>query len=73
MSLHCSEIFGLENLEIMERVHNSFLRRITKAGKSTLMYIIYGEFGRFHLSVLIKDQSQNLRHQYLKIIPGNQR
>ena len=50
------EIFGFENLEIIEGVHNSFLRRITKARKSTPMYMSYGELGRYPLSVIIKDR-----------------
>ena len=46
-----SEIFGFENIEIIERVHNNFLRKITKARKSTPMYMIYGELGRYPLSI----------------------
>ena len=48
-----SEIFGFENIDIIEKVHNNFLRRITKARKSTPMYMIYGELGRFPLSINI--------------------
>lgn len=32
-----SEIFGFENLDILEKVHNDFLRKITKVRRSTPM------------------------------------
>jgi len=68
ISLHCSEIFGVENLEIIERVHNSFLRRITKARKSTPMYMSYGELGRYPLSVIIKDRMISFGQDWYLVI-----
>ena len=48
-----SEIFGFENIDIIEKVHNTFLRKITNSRKSTPMYILYGELGRYPISVVI--------------------
>ena len=51
--MYGSEIYGFENIDIIEKVHNNFLRKITKARKSTPMYMIYGELGRHPLSINI--------------------
>ena len=51
-----SEIFGFENLDILEKVHNYFLRRLTKARKSTPIAFLHGELGRYPLSVVIKSR-----------------
>ena len=49
-----SEIFGYENLEILEQVHKDFMRKITKARRSTPINFLYGELGRYPLSINIK-------------------
>lgn len=48
-----SEIWGYENLEIIEKVHNDFLRKITSARKSTPIYMLHGELGRYPISIII--------------------
>ena len=48
------EIWGYENLEIFERIHTKFLRSITKCRKSTPLYMLYGELGRYPLKMTIK-------------------
>jgi hypothetical protein len=48
------EVWGIENLDIIEKVHTDYLRRITKSKKSTPLYMLYGELGRFPLEVIIK-------------------
>lgn len=62
------EIWGHECLEMFERVHNKFLRAITKCRKSTPMYMIYGELGRYPLSVTIKTRIIGF---WSRIITGN--
>ena len=44
--IYSSEIHGYGNLDINERVHTEFLRKITKSRKSTPKYMLYAELGR---------------------------
>ena len=54
-----SEIWGFENLDILERIHTHFLRRITKCRKSTPKYILYAEMGRYPIEIIIKQKMIN--------------
>ena len=49
-----SEVWGYENLDIIEKVHYDFLRKITRSNKSTSLYMLLGELGRFPLHSIIK-------------------
>ena len=51
-----SEIFGFENLDIIEKVHNEFLRKLLKVRKSTPLYMIHGELGHYPVHVIIKSR-----------------
>lgn len=62
-----SEIFGFENLEILEKVHNYFLRRLTKARKSTPIAFLHGELGRYPMSVIIKSRMISF---WIRLITG---
>ena len=49
-----SEIYGFENIELLEKVHSNFLRKLTGARKSTPMYMLYGELGRYPIDIVVK-------------------
>ena len=51
---YASEIFGFENLKIIETIHNEFLRKITKARTSTPMYMLYAELDRYPVELYVK-------------------
>ena len=51
---YASEIWGFENVQILERIHAAFLRRITKTKKSTPHYMLYAELGRHPIEIIIK-------------------
>ena len=63
-----SDVWGYENLEIIERIHNQFLRPITKCRKSTPLYMLYGELGRYPISITIKTRIISF---WVRIITGN--
>ena len=52
--LYGSEIWGFENIDQLETFHNDFLRKISNMRKSTPIYILHGELGRFPISINIK-------------------
>ena len=52
--LYGSEIFGFENIELIEKVHSEFLRKITRCRQGTPMYMLYGELKRHPLSINIQ-------------------
>ena len=47
------EIWGYENNDMIERVHTEFLRKITKTRKSTPLYMLYAERGRYPIQITI--------------------
>ena len=51
---YASEIFGFENLKLIETIHNEFLRKITKARTGTPMYMLYAELGRYPIEIYVK-------------------
>ena len=51
-----SEVWGYEGLDMLERVHTDFLRRITKCRKSTPKYMLYAELGRHPIEITIKQR-----------------
>jgi hypothetical protein len=52
--LYGSEIWGYCNIEIIERVHLRFCKILLKLQKSTTNVMVYGELGRYPLSLCIK-------------------
>ena len=51
--LYGCEIWGFENINILENVHIQFLRYLAHVRKSTPVYMLYGEFGRKPLLLTI--------------------
>ena len=65
--LYGSEIFGHENLYQLERIHLDFLKSILKLKKCTPNVMVYGEFGRFPLEIMVK--SRMIKY-WCKLISG---
>lgn len=63
------EIWGFENLQMFERIHNSFLRSVIKCRKSTPLYMLYGELGRHPIEITIKTR---IIGYWTRLITGNQ-
>ena len=49
-----SEMFGFENLKIIENVQNEFLRKVNNSRCTTSIYMLYAEFGRYPIEITIK-------------------
>lgn len=52
--LYGSEIWGFENIDIIEKVHLQFCKRILNVRSSTPNVMVYGELGRFPLEIKVK-------------------
>ena len=52
--LYESVVWGYENLEILERVHLRFCKRILNLRLSTPNFMVYGELGRHHLNIRVQ-------------------
>ena len=52
--LYGSEIWGYENIKIIEQVHLGFCKRILKVRSSTPNVMVYGELGRYLLEKRVK-------------------
>ena len=51
--LYGCEIWGYENLDIIENIHINFLRRLLPVKKSTPLFMLYGELGRTPRKLII--------------------
>ena len=52
--LYGCEIWGLGNIEIIERVHIQFCKLLLQLKRLTPTYMIYGEFGRYPIVLDVK-------------------
>ena len=50
------EIWGYENLDILERIQSEFLRKLFHLKKSTPLYMLYAETGQYPLHITIKSR-----------------
>lgn len=51
---YACEVWGYENIAMLENLYLKFLKRILKLRKSTPNYMVFGETGRFPLTIKIK-------------------
>ena len=56
IALYGCEIWGFENSQIIENLHNDFLRRIINLRKSTPIYMLHAELGRHPIQINIKSR-----------------
>ena len=66
---YACEVWGFENLQILERIHSEFLRKITKTRKRTPHYMLYAELGRYPIEVIVKSR---MIGYWNRIITGKQ-
>ena len=66
--LYAVEIWGFEDINMLERIHCSILRYIFKLKKSTPLYMLYAATGRFPLIITIKARMINF---WYKMVTGN--
>ena len=57
VSTYACEIWSFEKLDMIEKMHVEFLRKNTKSKKSTLLYSLYAELGRYPLEIIIKTRT----------------
>ena len=67
--IYACEIFSFENIDMLEKVHTSFLRKITKSKQNTPLYMLYAKLGCFPLEHVIKTQTIGF---WLRILLGKQ-
>jgi hypothetical protein len=49
-----SEIWGYENIDILEKVHVKFCKLLLNLKTSTPNFMLYGELGRYPLNITVK-------------------
>ena len=52
--LYGSEVWGFENIQIMEKIHLTFCKRILNVRLTTPNHMVYGELGRCPLEIRVK-------------------
>ena len=57
--LYGSEIWGFENLDILERVHLKFCKLILHLKQTTPSFIVYAELGRHPIHIDVKIRMLN--------------
>ncbi|MCG7875884.1 MAG: reverse transcriptase family protein [Candidatus Thiodiazotropha endolucinida] len=61
------EVFGFENCGLLESIHTQFLKSVIRARKSTPLYMVYGELGRYPIEITVKSRMVNY---WSKLISG---
>ena len=58
--LYCCEVWGYENVDILEKVHTKFCKFIFGVSKYSHNMPVYGELGRYPLAIKIKQNGSLL-------------
>lgn len=69
MLLYGSEVWGFENIDIIEKFNLRFCKYILCLKKSTSNYMVYGELGRYPLSI---QTNVRMLHFWCKLATGNE-
>ena len=69
IALYGCEIWGFENSQIIENLHNDFLRQIINLRKSTPIYMLHAELGRHPIQINIKSRTIGF---WLSIVNGKE-
>ena len=69
IALFGCEIWGFENSQIIENLHNDFLRQIINLRTSTPMYMLHEELGRHPIQINIKSRMVGF---WLSIVNGKE-
>ena len=69
IALYGCEIWGFENNQIIENLHNDFLRQIINLRKSTPIYMLHAELGRHPIQINIKSRMIGF---WLSIVNGKE-
>ena len=56
IAIYGSEVWGFENLQAVERLHLKFCKLLLSLKKSTCSAMVYGETGRFPVSVVVYER-----------------
>ena len=64
--LYASEVWGIYGYGHIDKIHIKFCKNLLGVRAQTSNYAVYGDLGRFPLSVIAKERSMNY---WFKIIP----
>ena len=67
--LYGCELWGFENLDIIERLHLKFCKFILRLKSSTPNYMIYGELARYPLYITVKTRMISF---WIKLLKGKE-
>ena len=65
--LYGSEVWGYENLKILEQIHLKLCKRILTVRNTTPNYIVYGELRRLILEIRVKIRILSFRFELVTI------